>query len=114
MGDTVYQKLREQLDQYSVGFPTTQSGIEMKILRKLFTEDEAGIYLDMSLLLEESASVAKRTGRDEEKTAVAIENMAQKGLIFRKKTDGASKYAAVPFVVGSYEFQVGRMDKEFA
>ena len=114
MEDSVYRKLREQLDQYSVGFPTTHSGIEMKILRKLFTEDEAGIFLDMSLLLEESASVAKRTGRDEEKTAEAIENMAQKGLIFRKRMDDTIKYAAVPFLVGSYEFQVGRMDKEFA
>ena len=84
MEDSVYQKLREQLDQYSVGFPTTHSGIEMKILRKLFTEDEAGIFLDMSLLLEESASVAKRSGRDEEKQAEAIENMAQKGLISGK------------------------------
>ena len=36
MEDSVYQKLREQLDQYSVGFPTTHSGIEMKILRKTF------------------------------------------------------------------------------
>ena len=28
--------------------------------------------------------------------------------------DDTIKYAAVPFLVGSYEFQVGRMDKEFA
>jgi MinD superfamily P-loop ATPase len=38
----IYYELREQLDQYSVGFPTTTSGVEKKILEKLFTE-EAGL-----------------------------------------------------------------------
>lgn len=42
MPSKIYYELREQLDQYSVGFPTTTSGVEKKILEKLFTE-EAGL-----------------------------------------------------------------------
>jgi hypothetical protein len=42
--DVCYQ-LREQLDEYSIGFPTTESGVEMKILERLFTEEEARMYL---------------------------------------------------------------------
>ena len=37
MSDDVYTKVREQLDQYSVGFPSTESGVELEILKKMFT-----------------------------------------------------------------------------
>ena len=45
MTGDVYIKLREQLDQYSIGFPATASGIEMRILQRLFSEDEAELFL---------------------------------------------------------------------
>ncbi len=114
MPDNTYPKLREQLDQYSIGFPATSSGIEIKILQKLFTEEEALLFLDLSLMLEEPASVAQRTGRDSEQVARMLEEMAQKGLIFRKRNSQGVKYAAVGFVIGSYEYQLKRMDRELA
>ena len=52
MAEDVYSLLREQLDQYSIGFPATESGVELRILRKLFTAEEAAMYLRLSLLLE--------------------------------------------------------------
>jgi H+/Na+-translocating ferredoxin:NAD+ oxidoreductase subunit B len=114
MTDSIYTKLREQMDQYSIGFPETESGIEMKILKKLFTEEEAAMYLDLSLMLESPESVAQRTGRDLEKTAGMLQTMTEKGLLFCLKRNGTASYAVVPFVIGSYEFQLGKMDKEFA
>jgi len=50
----IFNQLREQMDQYSTGFPPTESGVELKILEKLFTEEDAEIYLDLSMLLEAS------------------------------------------------------------
>ncbi len=41
MSKDVYRRLQEQLDQYSIGFPATDSGIEIKLLKRLFTEEEA-------------------------------------------------------------------------
>ncbi len=114
MTDSIYKKLREQMDQYSIGFPETESGIEIKILKKLFTEEEAAMYLDLSLILELPDSVVQRTGRDAEETSEMLKTMAEKGLIFRLRKDEDVKYAVVPFVIGSYEFQLGKMDKEFA
>ena len=35
----IYKKLREHLDKLPVGFPETESGIEMRILKHLFTPD---------------------------------------------------------------------------
>ena len=54
----VYYQLREQLDQYSVGFPATETGVEIKILEHLFTEEEAQMYLNLSMMLETPEAVA--------------------------------------------------------
>lgn len=114
MSDTLFKKLREQIDQYSVGFPETDSGIEIEILKKLFTEEEADTYLNLSMQLEMPSSFSERMGRDGEQSADLLENMAKKGLLFRKRKGDNVYYAAVPFVVGFYEFQLKRMDKDFA
>jgi len=114
MSTEVYERLREQLDQYSVGFPATESGAEIRLLKKLFTEEEAGMYLDLSLMLETPEAVAARTGRNTEEVAALLGRMADKGLIFRGRKAGAAQYGAVPFVVGWYEFQLNTMDRELA
>jgi hypothetical protein len=60
MGSAIYRKLQEQLDHYSVGFPATESGIEIEILEKLFTEKEAEIFLQLSMFPEFSETIAAR------------------------------------------------------
>ncbi|MDQ7783257.1 MAG: 4Fe-4S binding protein [Desulfomonilaceae bacterium] len=114
MPGQVYHDLREQMDQYSVGFPSTESGVELKILEKLFSEEEAALYLDLSLMLETPETVATRSGREPGEVAAMLERMVDKGLIFRVKKGESAKYGAVPFVVGSFEFQLKGMDREFA
>lgn len=114
MTASIYEKLREQLDQYSVGFPATQSGIEIKILKRLFTEEEAGMYLDMTMMLETPVATAARTGREAEAVSTLLATMARKGLLFRQRKDREVKYAAVAFVIGSYEFQLKNMDRDLA
>lgn len=114
MPDKIYEQLREQVDQYSVGFPRTKSGMEIKILRKLFKKEEALMYLKLSLMLETPQSVAQRTGQDPDKVGALLRAMSEKGTVFRVKKEGDFKFAAVPFVVGFYEFQLKNMDKEIA
>ncbi len=114
MTDAIYSKLREQFDQYSVGFPATKSGVEIKILKKMFSEEQARMYLDMTMMLEDPAAVAERTGRDAVQVAQLLETMASKGLLFRKRSGEQVKYAAVAFVIGSYEFQLKTLDREMA
>jgi len=114
MAAKIYHQLREQMDQYSTGFPNTESGVELKILEKLFTEEDAEIYLDLSLLLEGPDDFAARTNRSPKEMAVKLEDMAKRGLLFRHVKNGKKRYSATPFVIGSYEYQLGRMDKELA
>jgi len=110
----VYQDLRERLDNFASGFPTTDSGIEIRILKGLFTEDEAKLYIRLSPLLEAAEDVAQRLDHDMGETAVLLERMAQKGLIFRARKGDKSRYGVVPFVPGIYDFQLGTMGRGFA
>lgn len=110
----VYRALRERLDDFASGFPKTESGIEIRILKGLFTEDEAELFTRLSPLLEAPEDVAKRTHRDPGETTELMERMAQKGLIFRQRKGDATRYGAVPFVPGIYDFQLGTMELGFA
>lgn len=114
MQNDVFTQLREQLDQYSIGYPATESGVELKILKKLFTEEEARMFLNLSMMLEPADAVAKRTNRDEKEVSALLERMTEKGLLFRTVKGETPHYCAVAFVVGIYEFQLGRMDRELA
>lgn len=114
MSDDLYRELQQQLDQYAVGFPATDSGVEIAILKKLFTPEEAEMFLNLSLLLQGPSQVAARIGRDESEVAGLLERMADKGLVFRLRRGDEARYGAAPFVVGIFEYQLPDMDREFA
>ncbi len=110
----IFTQLRERLNFYSIGFPQTETGVEIKILKRLFTEDEAGLFLSMSHRLEKPDSVAERIGQPLSDVAMQLEDMAGKGLVFRVKKGDAVRYAAIPFVHGLFEFQVSRLDRSLS
>ena len=114
MDDDRYRKLQQQLDQYSMGFPATDSGIEIKILKKLFSEEDAGLFLQMTPLLETAGEIAARLAGSEAETLEKLEALAARGLLFRLVKDGTAKFGAIPFVHGLLEFQVNRLDRELA
>ena len=65
----IYKKLAKYLDDMPGGFPATESGVELRILRRLFTPEEAELALSLTLLPEEPAHVARRIHLPEEETA---------------------------------------------
>jgi len=110
----IYEQLRQRLDDMATGFPATQGNVEIRILKKLFTTADAEMFLMMTPMLETPESVAKRLNLPAEETATHLEDMAARGLLFRQKKSGMTRYAAVPFVVGIFEFQLNRVDQELA
>ena len=110
----IYEKLRARLDDLATGYPATESKIEIRLLERLFTEEEAELYLQLSPLLQKPVDVAQSLGRDPEEIAGMMEHMAQKGLLFRKRKGDLVRYSAVPYVVGIFEHQLARMDEAFA
>ena len=114
MSDSLYEKLRERLDVFSVGFPATETGIEIKLLKKMFAPEDAELFLHMAPFIQTPAAIAEKAGRDVTEVNEQLEEMARKGLIFRLRRKESTLFAASPFIIGSYEYQAGRMDKEFA
>jgi NAD-dependent dihydropyrimidine dehydrogenase PreA subunit len=112
--ESVYEKLRARLDELATGYPETDSKVEIRLLERLFSEKEAELFLQLSPILESPEDVAKRLNRDPDELIGRMETMAQKGLLFRKRKGESVRYSAVPYVVGIFEFQLKRMDEEFA
>jgi len=113
MDEDLYRALAKHLDRLPGGFPETPNGLEQRILRRLFTTEQAQLALHLTLIPESTAVVARRAGLPVNKTARLLEEMAHKGLIYDfSYADKASEYMAYQFVVGIWEFQVNLLDAD--
>ena len=110
----VYQALRKHLDSLPGGFPATESGVEIRILKRLFNPDEAALARHLKPKPEPATLIAERCGMSEEKIAPMLEGMARKGLIFSIETgDRPPAYMGAQFIVGIWEYHVNDLDEEF-
>lgn len=102
------------MDGYAIGFPATASGVEIEILKKLFSEEDAALFLALSPALESPEEIAARLDQPAQELADKLEDMASRGLLFRLKRDNRSKYGATAFIHGIFEFQLPRIDSELS
>jgi Na+-translocating ferredoxin:NAD+ oxidoreductase subunit B len=110
-----YRRLADKLDEIPNGFPPTDSGVELKLLAKLFTPEEANLASKMIPEHQTIQEIAKNSSLDESKVKPLLIGMVKKGLIELKKQEGVGfTFRLIPFVVGFYENQNARIDKEFA
>ena len=58
--EDVYVQLRQQIDKMPVGMPATDSGVEIRILKHLFTPEEAKIALHLNIIPEPPERILKR------------------------------------------------------
>jgi len=115
MSIDVYQQLATFLDNLPGGFPATESGVELKILKRLFTPEEAELAMHLALLEEPPRVIAYRAKKPLGEVAEMLDRMEKKGLIYARHKEGREpRYTATQFVVGIYEFQLNKMDKEIA
>ena len=99
------------LDKLPGGFPSTESGVELRLLRRLFTPEEARIALCLTLISEQPRVIARRAGISTAQAGTLLEEMARKGLIFRSQPRGENlEYSALQFVIGIWEFHVKQLD----
>ena len=113
MTTDIYEKLADYLDQLPAGFPRTESGVEIRILQQLFTEEDASLAMYMSLIAEEPRVIAYRAGISLEKAEKWLREMDCKGLIFSiKEKDKPLRYRMQQFIVGLWEQQVYTLTPE--
>lgn len=109
-----YNKLAKVLDTLPNGFPATETGVEIKILKMIFTPEEADLFCDLRLTFETPQEVAERTGRSIEGLPEQLETMWNKGQLFGVDFGEVKVFKMLPWIFGIYEFQVKRLDKELA
>ena len=104
--DLIYQRLQQRLDRLPTGAP--DSPVFQRIMRLLFTKDEAAIASVMPTLgtLEQ---VADRCARPVEELTPIVEEMARKGLVFDLHHRGQRWVSLAPVVIGFYEFTFMRI-----
>jgi H+/Na+-translocating ferredoxin:NAD+ oxidoreductase subunit B len=116
----VYRELQKHLDNMPIGFPESPSGLDIKLLKQRFTPEEAKIALELSAIPEPLERIHKRlkkTGISRDELEEILDHLVEKGSILGGKyfeRKGPKKYySKAQLAVGMYEFQAGRLTKEF-
>jgi H+/Na+-translocating ferredoxin:NAD+ oxidoreductase subunit B len=115
MPEEIYQKLAKHLDNLPAGFPPSNTGVEFRILKRLFTPEEAEFALYLTLIPEESRVVARRAKVSTQEASQRCETMARKGLIYRIEAQGGQPmYMTSQYAIGIWEFHVNDLDEGLA
>ncbi len=113
MAMDIYERLAKHLDDLPAGFPCTKSGVEMRILRRLFTPEDAEFAMHLTLIPEEPRVIARRAKIPINEAARRLQELEKKGLIMGILQENRPPlYMAVQFVVGIWEGQVNKLDPE--
>jgi H+/Na+-translocating ferredoxin:NAD+ oxidoreductase subunit B len=114
MSEIPYEKLAEALDRLPNGFPRTESGIELRILKKLFSPEEAALEAQLTGTWESLDHIAERLEIPARDLRGQLSALAKRGLTWIDRREGKAFFRLAPFVVGFYEEQVGIIDHELA
>lgn len=113
-GDELYRALQRHLDRMPVPYPPTESGVELRILKHLFTPDEARVALGLSAIPETLGRIHRRMRRQMSRKELfdVLEQMSEKGSIQKFPGKGSPRYGKSPLALGMYEAQVNRLTPE--
>ncbi|MFX1394617.1 MAG: ATP-binding protein [Promethearchaeota archaeon] len=115
----VYRQLQQHLDQLPIGFPPSKSGVEIRMLKYLFTPQEAKIATKLKFSwdntepLEKIYERIKPLGYSMEELEKHLENMVKKGTIMAHRKGDKKSYGNAMFIIGIFEFQLNKLTKEF-
>ncbi|MHA2072956.1 MAG: ATP-binding protein, partial [Candidatus Thorarchaeota archaeon] len=102
-----------------IGFPPAESGADIRLLKQLFTPEEALIATHLTYSTYPTDDLETIYGRMKsiditiEALEEVLDRMASKGLLHFKVEGGKKFYNNANWIVGIYEFQVNRLTKEF-
>jgi electron transport complex protein RnfB len=113
MPEDIYEKLADYLDTLPAGYPRTESGVELRILKRLFTPEDAALAMHLTLIPEKSSVIAYRAGISNEDAQRHLDDMDKKGLIFSVQLGNKPpRYRIDQFIVGFWESQVNQLTPE--
>lgn len=114
--EKIYKELRKHLNKQAVGYPSTLSGVEIKLLKRFFTPEEAKLAMCLSYKptsLDTIIETAKGIGKTDKEIEEMLNEMLKNGVIGQREKDGIQHYYTLPLAVGMYEGQINRLTPEF-
>ncbi|MBF0204124.1 MAG: 4Fe-4S dicluster domain-containing protein [Desulfamplus sp.] len=140
MTQLIYQQLAYHIDKLPGGFPSTETGVELRILKQLFTPEEAQLTLNLTIIPEPVRVIAARAMIPIPIAEKMLKELAFKGCIISVQLDIMIKstlpllpkwlkrkalfgniredeqmlYSACSFVIGIWEFHLNNMTPELA
>ena len=86
-----------------VGFPATETGVELRLLKHLFTPEQARIALGLDYKFRSAEQILAHipvSGLSVAELEIRLEEMADWGNTIVKKKDGIKEYANIPWPSG--------------
>ena len=115
----IYRKLQQHLHTLPVGYPATKSGVELRLLKRVFTPEEAKLATHLKFSYDNLESVdeiydrVKDLGYSKEELKNHLDNMVKNGAIQAKRRGDKRFYSLALFMVGTFEYQVDKLTKEY-
>ena len=110
VGKDLYRKLGRKIDGLTVRAPWNEA--LYKILKELYTEEEADVVAKMPYGLATLDQVEKTTKTNRARLQPILENLAEKGLVMDVFLMGGYRYMISPMVIGIFEFTMMRTKGE--
>ena len=107
-----YNTLADALNQLPNAFPRTKSNIEILVLKKIFSPEEAWLCGQLTVEYESIGSIAERIGLSAAEIRSRMKKMMNRGFVWGDLNAGVARLS--PFIVGIYEEQLWDMDHELA
>jgi electron transport complex protein RnfB len=114
MTQDAYERLADALDHLPNGYPRTSSGIELKILKKIFPPEDAELAGQLTGNWESVDAIAAPAGLSAEEARDRLFKMVRSGMVWLDKVEGRPLFRLAPFVVGVYEASLELLDHELA
>ena len=105
-GEKVYRDLQIHLDEQTLGFPKTDSGSDIRLLKQLFHPDQAEMAMLLTYKFEPLEQIHKRgekVGKSIEEIERVLDGTAKRGVIGYREKDGVKQYRNIPLIVGMGE-----------
>jgi len=110
-----YELLADALNKIPNGFPRTQSGVELRLLAKLFSEEDVALASTLTVEPRSLTEIASQHQLSKAEAKQRLIGMVKRGLIDIRREEGVGfAFHLIPFVVGFYERQNAKIDEEFA
>jgi electron transport complex protein RnfB len=111
MGDP-YEAFAAALDRLPNGFPRTPSGVELRLLARLATPEEASLAALLGREPEPYQDIAARAGLAPDEARERLMGMTRRGLTRISKEGGRLRFRLAPFIVGLWEDQSDCLDHD--